>query len=276
MFTLNSKTKQLNIDRPLIMGVLNCTDDSFFEGSRSLESTIIGQRIDTMIAEGADIIDVGGQSTRPGAFQIDVEQEIQRVKGALFYLKSNYPKQWVSIDTTRSAVALFAVEHGAAIVNDISAGNMDENMIATVAALGVPYICMHMQGTPENMQVAPQYNHVTKDVLSFFAAKINELKAAGINEIIIDPGFGFGKTIDNNYQLMNELELFHHFELPLLVGISRKSMIYKVLRCTPDEALNGTTVLNTIALQKGANILRVHDVKAAKETVNLVSRLTSK
>lgn len=276
MFTLNSTTKQLNINQPLIMGVLNCTDDSFYEGSRSMETAILEQRIDGMISEGADIIDVGGQSTRPGAVQIDLELEIHRVKSALSYLHTKYPNQWVSIDTTRAAVAHFAVEHGAAIVNDISAGNMDENMIATVAALGVPYICMHMQGTPENMQVAPRYNHVTKDVLSFFADKINELKEAGIKEIIIDPGFGFGKTIDHNYQLMNELELFHQFGLPILVGISRKSMIYKVLGCSPDEALNGTTVLNTNALQKGAHILRVHDVKAAKEAVTLVSRLTTK
>ena len=276
MFTLNSTSKQLNIDKPLIMGVLNCTDDSFYEGSRSMETGILEQRIDSMIAEGADIIDVGGQSTRPGAVQIDVAQEMQRISSALYYLKANYPSQWVSIDTTRAAVAQFAVEQGAAIVNDISAGNMDENMIPTVAALGVPYICMHMQGTPENMQVAPQYNEVTKDVLSFFADKIKQLKEAGIKEIIIDPGFGFGKTINHNYQLMNELESFHQFKLPLLVGISRKSMIYKVLGCTPEEELNGTTVLNTIALQKGAHILRVHDVKAAKEAVALVSRLTTK
>lgn len=276
MFTLNSKTKQLNIDQPLIMGVLNCTDDSFYEGSRSMETAILEKRIDSMVEEGVDIIDVGGQSTRPGAVHIDTELEIQRVKGALAYLKSKYPNQWVSIDTTKADVAQFAIEHGADIVNDISAGNMDNHMIATVASLGVPYICMHMQGTPENMQVDPHYDHVTNDVISFFTAKINELRAAGINEIIIDPGFGFGKTIDHNYQLMKELELFHQFELPLLVGISRKSMIYKVLGCTPDEALNGTTVLNTIALQKGAHILRVHDVKAAKEAVTLVSRLINK
>ncbi len=276
MFTLNSKTKQLNIDRPIIMGVLNCTDDSFYEGSRAMETAVLEKKIDRMVTEGVDIIDVGGQSTRPGALQIDAEQEIQRVKGALSYLKSNYPNQWVSIDTTRADVAKFAIDYGADIVNDISAGNMDENMITTVALLGVPYICMHMQGTPENMQVDPQYNHVTNDVLSFFTDKINELKVAGINEIIIDPGFGFGKTIEHNYQLMNELERFHQFDLPLLVGISRKSMIYKVLGCSPEEALNGTTVLNTIALQKGAHILRVHDVKAAKEVVTLVSRLSTK
>lgn len=276
MFTLNSKTKQLNIDRPLIMGVLNCTDDSFYEGSRSMEIAILEKRIDSMVAEGVDIIDVGGQSTRPGAAQIETEQEMQRVKGALAYLKAKYPDKWVSIDTTRAAVAQFAIDLGADIVNDISAGNMDENMISTVAALKVPYACMHMQGIPENMQVAPRYNHVTRDVLDFFTDKIKQLREAGINEIVIDPGFGFGKTIEHNYQLMNELEQFHQFDLPLLVGISRKSMIYKVLGCSPDDALNGTTVLNTIALQKGAHILRVHDVKAAKEAVTLVSRLTTK
>ena len=273
MFTLNSNGKQLNINTPLVMGVLNCTDDSFYEGSRSLELTDLQKRINQMIAEGVDIIDVGGQSTKPGAIQIETATEIERVKGALLYIHSQYPQQWVSIDTTRSEVAQFAVEHGADIVNDISAGNMDDKMISTVAALNVPYICMHMQGRPETMQIAPTYGNVTKDVIAFFKDKIAVLKEAGIQEIIIDPGFGFGKTIEHNYQLMHELEQFHQLELPLLVGISRKSMIYKLLGTTPEEALNGTTMLNTIALMHGAHILRVHDVKAAKEVVKLHHQL---
>ena len=274
MFTLNSNGKQLNINTPLVMGVLNCTDDSFYEGSRSLELTNLQKRIDQMIAEGVDIIDVGGQSTKPGAIQIETATEIERVRGAIHYLQSNYPLQWVSIDTTRSEVAQFAVEQGADIVNDISAGNMDEKMISTVAALNVPYICMHMQGRPETMQIAPTYGDVTKDVIAFFKEKIEKSKEAGIKEIIIDPGFGFGKTLEHNYQLMNELEHFHELELPLLVGISRKSMIYKLLGTTPEEALNGTTMLNTVALLKGAHILRVHDVKAAKEVVKLYIQLS--
>jgi dihydropteroate synthase len=274
MFTLNSNGKQLNINTPLVMGVLNCTDDSFYEGSRSLQLTDLQKRIDQMIAEGADIIDVGGQSTKPGAVQIEAATEIERVRGAIHYLQSNYPLQWVSIDTTQSEVAKFAVEQGADIVNDISAGNMDDKMISTVAALNVPYICMHMQGRPETMQIAPTYGDVTKDVIAFFKEKIEKLKEAGIKEIIIDPGFGFGKTLEHNYQLMNELEHFHELELPLLVGISRKSMIYKLLGTTPEEALNGTTMLNTVALLKGAHILRVHDVKAAKEVVKLYIQLS--
>ena len=273
MFTLNSNGKQLNINTPLVMGVLNCTDDSFYEGSRSLQLSDLQKRIDQMISEGATIIDIGGQSTKPGTVQIDTETEIERIKGALEYIKRIYPQQWVSIDTTRSEVAQYAVTHGADLVNDISAGNMDEKMIPTVATLKVPYICMHMQGRPETMQLSPCYVHVTNDVIAFFKQKVTTLKDAGIHDIIIDPGFGFGKTIDHNYQLMHELELFHQLELPLLVGISRKSMIYKLLRTTPVDALNGTTVLNTIALMKGANILRVHDVKEANEVIKIYQQL---
>ncbi len=276
MFTLNSNGKQLNIDSPLVMGVLNCTDDSFFEGSRSLQLTDLQTKIDQMIEEGVDIIDVGGQSTRPGAVQIEAEHEIQRIKGALNYIKSTYPNHWISIDTTRSEVASFAIQHGADIVNDISAGNMDINMLSTVAKLNVPYVCMHMQGRPETMQTAPKYENVTNEVISFFKEKIDQMIQAGIKEIILDPGFGFGKTIEHNYQLMHELGKFHQFDLPILVGISRKSMIYKLLDSTPEDALNGTTSLNTVALMKGAHILRVHDVKAAREVVKLYQQLNAK
>jgi dihydropteroate synthase len=276
MFTLNSNGKQLNINAPLVMGVLNCTDDSFYEGSRSLVPTDLQKRIDQMVAEGVDIIDVGGQSTKPGAVQVETTTEIDRVKGALKYIHSRYPQQWISIDTTRSEVASFAIQQGADIVNDVSAGNMDNDMFKTVANLNVPYICMHMQGRPENMQNAPKYVDVTNEIISFFKDKIYEMKQAGIKEIILDPGFGFGKTIEHNYQLMNELEKFHQLSLPLLVGISRKSMIYKLLSTTPEDALNGTTSLNTVALMKGAHILRVHDVKAAKEVVKLYQQLNAK
>jgi len=276
MFTLNSNGKQLNINSPLVMGVLNCTDDSFFEDSRSLQLSELQIKIDQMVAEGVDIIDVGGQSTRPGAVQIETEQEIIRVKGALKYIKNAYPNQWISIDTTQSEVASFAIQHGAYIVNDISAGNMDSKMLSTVAKLNVPYICMHMQGRPETMQVAPQYGNVTEEVISFFKDKINEMQQAGIKEVILDPGFGFGKTIEHNYQLMNELEKLHQFNLPILAGISRKSMIYKLLGSTPEDALNGTTSLNTVALMKGAHILRVHDVKEAREVVQIFKQLRSK
>ena len=258
------------------MGVLNCTDDSFFEDSRSMQLTELQIKIDRMVADGVDIIDIGGQSTRPGAVQIEAEQEILRVKDVLNYIKSVYPNQWISIDTTRSEVASFAVQHGAAIVNDISAGNMDESMISTVSTLGVPYICMHMQGRPETMQTAPKYENVTKEVISFFKEKVDQMRQAGIKEMILDPGFGFGKTIEHNYQLMNNLEMFHQLNLPLLVGISRKSMIYKLLESSPEEALNGTTSLNTVALMKGAHILRVHDVKAAREVVQIFKKLVSK
>ena len=276
MFTLNSNGKQLNINSPLVMGVLNCTDDSFFEGSRSLHLTELQIKIDRMVADGVDIIDIGGQSTRPGALQIETEQEILRVKDVLNYIKSTYSSQWISIDTTRSEVASFAIHHGADIVNDISAGNMDESMISTVSTLGVPYICMHMQGRPETMQTAPKYENVTNEVISFFQEKVDQMRQAGIKEIILDPGFGFGKTIEHNYQLMNNLEMFHQFKLPLLVGISRKSMIYKLLHSTPEDALNGTISLNTVALMKGAHILRVHDVKAAREVVEIFKKLVSK
>jgi dihydropteroate synthase len=276
MFTLNSNGKQLNIDTPLVMGVLNCTDDSFFEGSRSLQLTELQTKIDQMVADGVDIIDVGGQSTRPGAVQIETEIEIERVNGALNYIKSAYPEKWISIDTTRSEVASFAIQHGADIVNDISAGNMDKKMLSTVANLKAPYICMHMQGRPETMQIAPKYDYVTKEVMSFFENKIIEMQKAGIKEMILDPGFGFGKTIEQNYQLMYELEKFHQLNLPILVGISRKSMIYKLLGSTPEDALNGTTSLNTVALMKGAHILRVHDVRAAKEVVQIFKQLSSK
>ena len=273
MFTLNSHVKTLNITTPLVMGVLNCTDDSFYESSWSLLLPELEVKIDQLILEGADIIDIGGQSTKPGALQISPEVEIERIKGALEYIKKKYSDQWCSIDTTRAQVAKFAVRNGVEIVNDVSAGNLDSSMLDVVAALGVPYICMHMQGRPENMQEAPSYNDVTQEIISFFEEKIELFKAKGIKEVVLDPGFGFGKTIAHNYQLMAELDQFTRLDFPILIGISRKSMIYKLLNCSPDEALTGTVALNTFALLKGASILRVHDVKAAKEVVQLYTQL---
>lgn len=273
MFTLNSHGKTLNITTPLVMGVLNCTDDSFYESSRSLLLPELEVKIDQLILEGADIIDIGGQSTKPGALQISPEVEIERIKGALAYIKCNYPNQWCSIDTTSAQVAQYAVTNGVEIVNDVSAGNLDSSMLDVVAALGVPYICMHMQGRPENMQDAPFYNEVTQEIISFFEEKIELFKAKGIKEVVLDPGFGFGKTIAHNYQLMAELDQFTRLNFPILVGVSRKSMIYKLLNCSPDEALTGTVALNTFALLKGASILRVHDVKAAKEVVQIYNQL---
>lgn len=273
MFTLNSHGKTLNITSPLVMGVLNCTDDSFYESSRSLLLSELQVKVDQLILEGADIIDIGGQSTKPGALQISPEVEIDRIKGALEYIKKNYPDQWCSIDTTRAQVAKFAVRNGVEIVNDVSAGNLDSSMLDVVAGLGVPYICMHMQGRPENMQEAPFYHDVTQEIIAFFEEKIKLFKEKGIKEVVLDPGFGFGKTIEHNYQLMAELDQFTRLDFPILVGVSRKSMIYKLLECTPDEALTGTVALNTFALLKGASILRVHDVKAAKEVVQLYTQL---
>jgi dihydropteroate synthase len=255
------------------MGVLNCTNDSFYESSRSLVLPELEVKIDQLIFEGADIIDIGGQSTKPGAIQISPDLEIERIKGALAYIKSNYPNHWCSIDTTSAQVAQYAVTNGVDIINDVSAGNLDASMLDRVARLGVPYVAMHMQGSPETMQEAPLYTNVTKDIIAFFEEKINLFKEKGIKQVILDPGFGFGKTIEHNYQLMAELDQFTDLNFPILVGVSRKSMIYKLLDCTADEALNGTVALNTIALLKGASILRVHDVKAAKEVVKIVEKL---
>lgn len=273
MFTLNSHGKTLNITAPLVMGVLNCTDDSFYASSRSLHLPELQKKIDQMVLEGVDIIDIGGQSTRPGSVQISTDLELERISGAVDYIKNYYPDQWCSIDTTNSIVAHHAVRTGVEIVNDISAGNMDDAMLDVVADLQVPYICMHMQGRPETMQNAPSYKDVTQEVIAFFEEKLKTMTAQGIKQVILDPGFGFGKTIKHNYQMMQELESFHRLKLPLLVGISRKSMIYKLLECSAEEALNGTTALNTIALLKGAHILRVHDVKAAKEVVKIVGQI---
>lgn len=269
MFTLNCKGRLLVVDKPLVMGIINATPDSFYAGSRYQETEAILGQAEQMIKDGADILDIGGQSTKPGSLQITQEEELARVVPPIEAIHRNFPDTVISIDTFYSKVAKASVAAGASIINDISAGTMDENMIQTVAALQVPYVLMHMQGTPEKMQENPRYENVTREVLDFFIKKMADLHQAGIRDILIDPGFGFGKTITNNFEILNHLSVFAILNCPVLLGVSRKSTIYKTLGVTTDESLNGTTVLNTIGLMNGASILRVHDVKEARETIKL-------
>ena len=271
MFTLNCKGRILVIDKPLVMGIINATPDSFFGGSRFNGVDEIVAKAEKMLNEGADILDIGGQSTRPGSELISAEEEIERVIPAIKAIAKKNPKAFISIDTFYSKVAAAAVDAGASIVNDISAGSMDNKMIATVAELKVPYILMHMKGTPQTMQQNAIYKDVTLDVLDFFISKTHELQKAGIVDIIIDPGFGFAKTIDQNFELLKNLSVFKMLDKTIMLGISRKSTIYKTLGVNAEESLNGTTVLNTIGLMNGASILRVHDVKEARETIKLFS-----
>ena len=264
--TLNLRGRLLELREPQIMGILNVTPDSFYSDSRTLDEAHITDRVRQMMDEGADMIDVGGYSSRPGADDVTPEEEMDRLRRGLRIVRKLYPEVPVSVDTFRSDVARMCIEEeGADIINDISGGMMDRQMFRTVARLGVPYILMHMQGTPDTMQVAPHYDNLRREVMLYFAERIDRLCQMGAKDIIVDPGFGFGKTLEHNYELMNHLEDFAVFNLPLLVGISRKSMIYKLTGGTPQTSLNGTTVLNTISLVKGAHILRVHDVKAAAE-----------
>ena len=255
------------------MGVLNVTPDSFFDGGEYGNVQALLQQVEKMILDGATIIDVGGMSSRPGAEIIKIEEELNRVIPIIKKIKEHFSEVKISIDTVRSEVARQSVAAGASIINDISAGSIDDKMFKTVAELNVPYILMHMKGKPDNMQKEPDYQDVTKTVLDFFISKVGELRALGVKDIILDPGFGFGKTIEHNYQLLQNFAIFEVLDLSLLAGVSRKSMIYKVLHSSPQEALNGTTVLNTLALERGAKILRVHDVKEAKETITLWKQL---
>jgi dihydropteroate synthase len=273
MFTLNCKGRLLVMDRPMVMGIINATPDSFYEGSRFKGADKILSRVEQMINEGADIIDIGGQSTRPGSEQVPDEEELERVVENIRAIHKRFPELIISIDTYRARVAKEAVNAGASLINDVSAGSLDLQMLDAVAELKTPYILMHMKGEPESMQKDPVYENVTREVLDFFIQKKIECREKGIQDIIIDPGFGFGKTILHNFKLLKELSVFSMLELPLLVGLSRKSTIYKTLDISIDEALNGTTVLNTIALMNGANILRVHDVKQAKEAAKLWSAM---
>ena len=271
---INVKGQLMDLSQPKVMGILNVTPDSFYADSRLQTEKEIILRLQEMENEGASIMDIGAYSSRPNAQHISIEEEMERLRNCLTLVNKECPNAIVSIDTFRADIAKMCVEeYGAAMINDISAGNMDKQMFATIAQLGVPYIIMHMQGTPQDMQSAPHYDNLLKEVFYYFSEKISKLRDLGVKDIILDPGFGFGKTLEHNYQLMNHLEEFSTFELPLLVGISRKSMIYKLLGTSPEEALNGTTALNTISLLKGANILRVHDVKAAVEAVNIVEKM---
>ena len=272
MFTLNCKGRLLVIDKPVVMGILNTTPDSFFKDSRvKSDETLF--RTEQMLRDGATIIDIGGQSTRPRSQRITVDEELQRVIPIIDLVNRNFPELIISVDTFFAKVALEAVSAGAAIINDVSAGSIDDGLIETVAALKVPYVLMHMQGSLETMQHNPVYQNVTLEVFDFLNFKIKKLHQAGINDIVVDPGFGFGKTIDHNFQLLNNLSYLQKLQKPLLIGLSRKATVYKTLGTVPEEALNGTTVLNTIGLLHGANILRVHDVKEAKQAIELVARL---
>ena len=271
---INANGRLIDLSEPQVMGILNVTPDSFYAGSRGVTECYILDRLQQILDEGASIVDIGAYSSRSGAQEVSIEEEMERLRTGLELIREHRPDAIVSVDTFRADVAKMCVEeYGVAIINDISAGQMDNRMFATIARLGIPYIIMHMKGTPQTMQTNPQYGHFLKEVFYYFSEKVQKLRDLGVKDIIIDPGFGFGKTLEHNYELMNHLEEFALFELPLLVGISRKSMIYKLLETTPEEALNGTTALNTMALTKGAHILRVHDVKEAVETVKIIQKM---
>ncbi|MEJ7625808.1 MAG: dihydropteroate synthase [Ferruginibacter sp.] len=272
MLTLNCKGKLISLQKPLVMGIINATPDSFYKGDLLRGMDEIKLIAEKMIAGGADIIDVGGQSTRPGSQRLNAKEESDRVIPVIKMLHAMYPNLVISVDTYHAVIAKNAIDEGAGIVNDISGGTMDEAMLHTVAKAGVPYVCMHMKGTPENMHIEPSYENVVDEVMQFFIKKIYECEQAGIKDIIIDPGFGFGKTIEHNFTLLNSLSLFKIFNKPVLAGLSRKSTIYKTLGIDVEHALNGTTVMNTLALANGADILRVHDVKEAKEAITLTQR----
>ena len=279
METLSSKYINVNgslldLSVPCVMGILNITPDSFYAGSRMQTEAEITARAQQILDEGAGIIDIGAYSSRPNAENVSPHEEMGRLRMGLEILRRTQPGAVISVDTFRADVARMCVEeYGVAIINDIAAGEMDADMFRTVAELNVPYIMMHMQGTPQNMQQHPHYDNLLKEVFLYFAQKVQQLRDMGMKDIILDPGFGFGKTVEHNYELLAHLEEFRIFELPLLVGVSRKSMIYRLLGNTPQDALNGTTVLDTICLLKGADILRVHDVREAVETVKIVEAM---
>lgn len=279
METLNTQYINVNgslmdLSKPCVMGILNVTPDSFYEGCRMQTETDITYRVEQIIKEGAGMIDIGAYSSRFNAKNVSPQEEMERLRMGLTVLRKVQPHAIVSVDTFRADVARMCVEeYGVAIINDIAAGEMDKDMFRTVAKLNVPYIMMHMKGTPQNMQQHPHYDDFLKDVFLYFTRKVQQLRDMGVKDLILDPGFGFGKTMKHNYELLAHLEEFRVFELPLLVGVSRKSMIYNLLGTTSQEALNGTTVLNTLSLLKGADILRVHDVREAVETVKIVEAM---
>jgi len=272
--TINCRGELIDLSFPKVMGIVNITPDSFYDGGKYTSEESLISQIDKMISEGCDIYDFGAYSSRPGAQNVSEEEELNRLSSALKVIRKKFPEIIISVDTFRSQIAKKVVQDFEVdIINDISAGEMDSKMFEMIADLNVPYIMMHMQGTPENMQENPEYENIVKDIMMYFSKKLDELKLLGVNDVILDPGFGFGKTLDHNYQLLKYLDDFKIFELPLLVGLSRKSMICKVLEVDPQDALNGTSVVNTLALMGGANILRVHDVKSAVETIKLHAKI---
>ncbi len=274
--TINCSGKLIDLSSPKVMGILNVTPNSFFDGGKHSDLKAILSQVEKMLSEGATFIDIGGYSSKPSAEFVSEEEELERLLPVVQQIVREFPTAILSIDTFRSKVAQATIENGAAIINDISAGKLDDTMLETVAQLQVPYIMMHMKGTPQTMQSMAQYENIVKEMVFYFSERVAQARSHGINDIIIDPGFGFAKTIPQNFEVLKKLELFQMLELPLLAGVSRKSMIYKTLETTPEFALNGTTSLNTIALLKGATILRVHDVKEAVECVTLYHQLNIK
>lgn len=271
--TLNCRGRLLSLQAPKVMGVLNVTPDSFYDGGRYTAEASMLHRAEQLLEQGASIIDIGGMSSRPGAELIEPDEELSRVLPAIRAIHEHLPEAIISIDTIRGKVAREAVAAGAAIINDISAGAFDEDMYPAAAELQVPYLLMHMQGSPKTMQQRPDYEDVVREVLDFFIAETGKLRALGVKDILLDPGFGFGKTVEHNYQLLKQLHVFQILDLPLVAGLSRKSMINKVLGIKPEQALNGTTALNMVSLQQGAKLLRVHDVRPAVETIRLWQQL---
>jgi dihydropteroate synthase len=271
--TLNIGGRLVDLRKPIVMGILNVTPDSFFDGGRYTTEKQILSKVQEMVHEGARMIDLGGASSRPGAPQITAQQESERVLPALKTIRKEFPQLFISVDTFRSELARISVQEGADLINDISGGSLDDAMFKTIAELKVPYIMMHMKGNPQTMSKHAEYQNLVKEIIDYFHAKIDTLHQLGVKDIVIDPGFGFAKTREHNFELLNRLDLLKILEKPILVGLSRKSMIWKTLEISPDDALNGTTVLNTIALIKGASILRVHDVKQAIETIQLIDTL---
>ncbi|MCU6777703.1 dihydropteroate synthase [Phocaeicola fibrisolvens] len=271
---INVNGQLMDLSQPRVMGILNITPDSFYADSRKQTEKDIIARIHQILDEGGDFIDIGAYSSRPDASDVSPKEEMERLKYGLEILRNECPEAVVSVDTFRADVAKMCVEeYGIALINDIAAGQMDPEMFSTIAQLKVPYIMMHMQGTPQNMQKNPHYDNPVKEIILYFAEKIEKLRASGVKDLIIDPGFGFGKTLAHNYEILDKLEELQMFQLPILIGVSRKSMVYKLLGEGPEDALNGTTALHAIALMKGARILRVHDVKAATETVRIFQAL---
>ncbi|MGQ7944569.1 dihydropteroate synthase [Flavobacterium sp. WC2509] len=271
---MNCKGQLIDLSTPKVMGILNITPNSFFDGGKYKNENELLERAGKMLNEGATFIDVGAYSSKPNAEFVSEEEEISRIIPVVNLLQKHFPDIILSIDTFRAGVAKVCVENGAAIINDISAGKLDEKMLETIAKFQVPYIMMHMKGTPQTMQTFTQYDDIIKEMLFYFSERVAAVRALGINDVLVDPGFGFAKTLEQNFEVMQKLELFQMLELPLLIGISRKSMIYKTLDTNAEKALNGTTFLNTIALTKGAKILRVHDVKEAVECVRLFNKLS--